>query len=144
MKTAIRLIEHNSEEYLLTVELRDRLLRKPLSLAFSREELAAENSSHHVGAFLDKRLAGCLVLKPLEDASLKMRQVAVSEELQGKGIGKAMVQFSEEFGRQRGYKRIVLHARDNAIPFYLKLNYEICSDYFEEVGLLHKAMFKLL
>jgi predicted GNAT family N-acyltransferase len=39
---------------------------------------------------------------------------------------------------------MVLHARETAVPFYLKLGYEVVGGQFEEVGIPHFKMEKKL
>ena len=74
-----------------------------------------------------------------------MRQVAVDEHLQGKGLGGILVEFSEEYALNNGFDEIVLHARDTAVKFYLSLDYEITDkDFFYEVGIAHLKMRKKL
>jgi len=137
-------IEHGSREYWATVELRDMVLRKPLGLQFQDEELRAEKDSRHIACWCGSRLVGCLVLRPLEDGDVQMRQVAVASEWQGKGIGRAMVAYSEELARGLGYRRMILHARDIAVPFYAKLGYATTGDPFVEVTIPHWTMEKCL
>jgi GNAT superfamily N-acetyltransferase len=138
---SVQLVEHNSPQYHETVKLRDEILRKPLGLKFEPGELEKEFSVFHIACYLDGALAGCLILQP-DGKSLKMRQVSVSERHQGTGIGRAMVEFSEKFARERGYNKITMHARDTAVPFYLKLGYSIEGEPFEEVTIPHRSMFK--
>jgi hypothetical protein len=82
----IREVEHGSPSYWATVELRNTILRKPLGLQFSAEELQAEQDSHHLACYRGNRLVGCLVLRPLAGGDVQMRQVAVVNDLQGHGI----------------------------------------------------------
>lgn len=140
----IRLVEHGSAAYRDTVWLRDCVLRRPLGLRFSDEELAREHGSHHVACYRGDRLVGCLVLRPRPDGDLQMRQVAVLPELQGQGIGTALVRFSEDLAHQRGFRRLILHARETAVAFYEKLGYSRMGDRFEEVSIPHWAMEKRL
>lgn len=142
MKPLLKLVEHNSREYLATVDLRDRVLRKPLNLVFSQQDLARENSSFHIACYLENKLVGCLILRPADSGSIQMRQVAVDFASQGHGIGRELVLFAEEFARERGYKQMILNARQTAVPFYLRLSYQTRGDVFQEVGLPHMAMFK--
>jgi predicted GNAT family N-acyltransferase len=144
MGLLFRLVEHGSPEYYSTVVLRDCLLRKPLNMAFAEEELAREDSSFHLACYLEDKLVACLILRPAGEASLQMRQVAVACLAQGKGIGRALVLYAEEFARQKGCQQIVLHSRLSAVPFYLKLNYSASGDIYEEVGLPHITMLKEL
>jgi len=81
--------------------------------------------------------------KATED-TLKLRQMAVLDNLQGKGIGASIMNFAENLARDKGYKKIMMHARDTAIGFYEKLGYKITSDEFIEVNVPHHVMEKIL
>lgn len=134
-----------SPEYDEAVALRTEVLRKPLGLEFSVEQLSKEWADIHLAAFDGVgKIVGILLLTPLDDSRVKMRQVAVDIALQKKGVGAAMVKRSEELAREMGFKKIELHAREVAVPFYLKLDYTIVGDIFEEVGIPHFKMEKML
>lgn len=141
MSLHVREVAHNSSEYDKTVELRDKILRKPLGLSFSPDDLAKENDSAHVACFQDDDLLGCLILQP-DGSGLKMRQVAVSEKSQGMGIGKLLVEFSEQYAKSKGFSNIHMHARESAVGFYLKLGYSVEGETFEEVTIPHRFMIK--
>lgn len=137
-------IPFGSVWYALSVALRYEVLRRPLGLHFTAQQLAVEEQEHHI-AYLDNgRVVGILLLMPKENQVMKMRQVAVAEHMQGKGIGKMLVLYAESFARQRGYVAIDLHARKTAVPFYLKMNYKIVGDEFVEVTIPHYRMMKQL
>jgi|SRR6185312_1505480 len=144
MKIEIKEIQHGSAEYDLEVALRDKILRKPLGLQFTEEELAKESGEIHIGAFNGSKLVGCLALRPMAKSTIKMRQVAVDESAQGMGIGRKLVAACEAKARDLGFTTIELSARDTAIPFYLKLNYEAVGDPFTEVTIPHQKMRKSL
>jgi predicted GNAT family N-acyltransferase len=138
------LIEHGSGEYEETVALRDEVLRKPLGLSYDPTELVGEKDSFHLALREGAELVACLVLKPLDERCIKMRQLAVRESSQAKGFGRELVNNAHSFARERGYAEIVLHARETARGFYQKLGYEAEGDSFTEVGLSHVAMQKKL
>ncbi len=140
----IREVEHGSPAYRATVDLRDSVLRKPLGLHFSADELEAEKDSLHIVCYRGDRLVGCLVLRPLAGGDVRMRQVAVVPELQGQGIGTALIEYAEALARKIGFRRMVLHARDTAVSFYEKLGYCRFGNEFEEVTIPHWAMEKRL
>lgn len=142
MKIELKQIHHASVAYALTIALRDRILRQPLGLYFTPEQLAEEAEEYHLTAWEGNRLLGCLVLKPVDAFSVKMRQVAVLEEAQGRGIGRMLVDWSEQFAREHLFKELVLHARDTAVPFYEHLGYELVGDTFYEVSIPHRKMRK--
>jgi len=146
MEIECRQYEYGSADYKIALALRTKVLRDPLGLKFDPADLARESGSFHFGAYEGKNLVGTLILAPVEDdaESLKMRQVAVDDSVQSKGVGKALVKFSEHFARQNGFKRIELHARDTAVPFYLALGYEKFGEMFYEVTIPHLEMIKVL
>ncbi len=142
MKTSIKIINFLSTEYFLELALRNDILRKPLGLSFSLNDLKEEETQIHIGAFYESKLIGCLLLKVLDSENIQMRQVAVDEKFRAKGIGKDMVLFSEEYSHKLGYNKIILHARDTAIKFYEKLDYKKVGEQFIEVTIPHLKMEK--
>ena len=144
MKYTTQLIDHGSKYYQAEVKLREGILRKPLGLSFSKAELLAEGNSIHLGSFDGDKLLACLVLKPLNSDQIQMRQVAVDPYLQGQGLGKALVEYSEKYAKKHNYKQMLLHARGAAVPFYEKLGYLKKGDCFLEVTIPHWEMFKEL
>lgn len=140
----VRTIVHNSPEYQAAVALRSSILRQPLGLSFSADELSAEADSHHVGCSIDGKLVGCLVLKPIDARQIQMRQVAVDERVKGRGIGRMMVRYSEELARKLGFQEMVLHARETAVPFYEQLGYSRVGDRFTEITIPHWVMVRKL
>ena len=84
------------------------------------------------------------LLTPLEISVIQMRQVAVDTRIQSKGIGKQLVQFSENIARDLLYREIILHARKNVVGFYEKLGYSTYGDEYIEVTIPHINMKKTL
>src|SRR5919107_2861518 len=122
---ALKLIDYGSPEYQQMVQLRNDILRKPLGLAFQKEELEKEADDILIGAFEDDRMLGCCMLIETEPGTVRLRQMAVLNKLQGKGVGRALMQFAENIARDRGFKRITMHARKSATGFYEKLGYVV-------------------
>lgn len=137
-------ITFDSPAYHETLALRYQVLRKPLGLSFSQADLAQEAAEIHLGAFDDQTLIACLVLRPLENGKIKMRQVAVAESLRRTGVGRKLVTASEALARSKSFKLMVLNARDTAVPFYLSMGYQTIGEPFEEVGIPHMKMLKAL
>jgi N-acetylglutamate synthase-like GNAT family acetyltransferase len=138
-------IPYGTPLYDQTVWLRDLVLRKPLGLAFTVEQLAAEYKDHHLVALDDSgHLVACLVMKQLDSQRIKMRQVAVLPNCQRCGYGTDLVRYSEAWSIEHGYKVLELNAREVAVPFYDRLNYTRIDPAFTEVGILHYKMEKNL
>ncbi|MBK8488146.1 MAG: GNAT family N-acetyltransferase [Bacteroidetes bacterium] len=140
----IKEIEYGSNDYDAMVQLRYDILRKPLNLQFTREQLEQEENNIHLGFFINSKLVACVMLIPEQDGKMRMKQVAVQMDLQNSGIGKKIIQASEEYSIQNGCTYLYCHARDVAIPFYLKSGYSIKGEEFYEVGILHRYMEKKL
>lgn len=135
-------INYDSVAYSDELELRDRVLRKPLGMSLLDEPLAGEVNDCHIGAYIADCLVGVLILTELNGKEVKMRQVAVDDGWRGKGVGGEIVLFAEQYCLDREYKRIVLNARKTAMTFYKKLGYTAASDEFTEIGIPHYKMIK--
>ena len=141
---ALKMIDHGSKEYQQMVHLRNEILRKPLGLTFTQEELEKEKEEILIGAFEDEKMLGCCMLIKESPAVVRLRQMAVLNNLQGQGIGRALMQFAENIARDRGFRKITMHARKSAIGFYEKLGYQVTGDEFNEVTIPHHIMEKPL
>lgn len=140
----VREVAFGSPEYHSTIELRREILRKPLGIDFTDAQLLEEANQLHIAAFAGSAVVGCLVLAPRGSSDIQMRQVAVATDHQRQGIGQRMVLASQSFAHRLGFEKMVLHARDSAVPFYLALGYTKEGAAFEEVGLPHFYMWKKL
>ena len=97
-----------------------------------------------IGAFEDEDILGCCMLVEENSRTIRLRQMAVLNNLQGKGIGRAIMNFAENIARDRGYKILSMHARKNAIGFYEKMGYKVVGEEFQEVTIPHVVMEKAL
>lgn len=141
---ALKIIEHGTPEYQKMVKLREDILRKPLGLGFTTNELEQEKSNMLIGAFEEEDILGCCMLVEENPEIVRLRQMAVLNDLQGKGIGRAIMHFAENIARDRGYSILSMHARKNAIGFYEKMGYKVTGDEFTEVTIPHYVMEKKL
>ena len=137
-------IQPGTSEYEAALRLRAEVLRAPLGLSFTADELADELHCAHLGAFEDERLVAILLLKPLPARTVKMRQVAVHPGVQGLGIGAQLVAFAEAFARQRGFATMIAHARGTAAEFYRALGYATSGEPFIETTIPHIFVSKKL
>jgi len=108
------------------------------------EDLSDEKNQYTMVLVKKKLIQACLFFKKLGPRKLKLRQMAVLESEQSKGLGKGLVQRSEEWACDRQFTSIELHAREYACGFYERLGYEKVGDVFEEVGLPHFKMTKTI
>lgn len=140
----LKQIDHGTNEYRQMVQLRNLILRAPLGLSFTEDELEKEKNEILIAAYDDDTMLGCCMLCKIDAKTLRLRQMAVQNNLQGKGIGASIMSFAENIARDKGYEKIIMHARDTAIGFYEKLGYKVKGDAFMEVNVPHHLMEKVL
>jgi predicted N-acetyltransferase YhbS len=81
------------------------------------------------GVFLlleeDSRLLACVYLEPRGDRAY-LGMLSVEQDVQGRGIGRRMMQEAEDFARRAGHIAIdlrIVHLREELPPYYRKLGY---------------------
>lgn len=142
-KIHFKIVEYGSEEYKKALALREEILRKPLGLIFTKEELELEKEYVHIAGFLGQEMCTTAVL--VQDGNaLKMQKVASKAQFQGKGVGSALMRFCEEYAKKHAFKSIYCHARGTAVQFYLKNQYVLEGEQFDEDGIPHRKMRKTI
>jgi predicted GNAT family N-acyltransferase len=142
-KIHFKIIDYGSDDYKKAVALREEILRKPLGLFFTKEELEMEKEHVHIAGFLGQEMCATAVLVP-DGEKMKMQRVALKASFQGKGIGSSLMRFCEEYAVKHGYKSIYCHARGTAVQFYQKNQYALEGEPFDEDGIPHRKMRKKL
>lgn len=140
----VEIIEHGGPKYELTVALRYRVLRQPLGLQFSAEQLATESTCLHFAGNVNDEIIACCVAVKQQHGWFQIRQVAVDFDFQRRGFGRQLMEFVHRHIASIGGTRVFCHARDVAEPFYDGLGYKIVGEYFEEVSIQHIRMEKEL
>ena len=106
-------------------DLRYRVLREPLNQPRGTEKNEGDETGIHF-AYVDAgRVLAIARLDLQENKQAQVRFVAVESNLQGKGIGKKIMEAVEKYSAETGIQKIILHARDYAVPFYLSLDYTL-------------------
>jgi len=137
-------IEFASADYATACQLREQVLRTPLGLRLSVNDVMNEITQWHYGVFKDEQLLACLVIKPVDKAIVKLRQMAVLPAYQGKGLGQFLVNNTEQALFKQGIQQIELNARQTAIGFYQRLGYQIYGELFIDISIPHILMKKTL
>ena len=141
---AIKIIDYGSIAYDQMIELRKSVLRKPLGLTYSKEDLERDQHDLLIGAFEDDEILACCILTKKDPGTFQLRQMAVDQRMQRIGVGAAIMHFAENLAKDSGGREIMMHARKTAIGFYEKLGYTAEGDEFSEVGIPHVEMRKSL
>lgn len=143
MEIDFKIVDHGSEEWKKAVELREQILRKPMGLIFSPEELDEEKNHVQIVGLINNEIIATTVLVP-ERPKMKMQRVVVKDNLRNSALGSKMMSFCESYLMDEGYETVYCHARDSAVNFYLKNGYSGEGDYFDEDGIPHLKMRKNL
>ena len=115
-----------------------------MNLSFESSELEKEKNDILIAALDEDVMLGCCLLTQADDKVVRLRQMAVQNNLQGKGVGASMMNYAETIARDKGYKRLMMHARKTAVGFYEKLGYKTVGNEFSEINLPHIIMEKKL
>jgi predicted GNAT family N-acyltransferase len=140
------IVPSTAEELKMYYDLRYEMLRKPWNRPYKSTIDEDEDSSVHALMLDDSGkavAAGRLVLNSDEEG--QVRSMAVTEEMQGKGLGTKILQHLEDEARKKKFKHIVLDAREGAINFYKKNGYTPEGDSYILFGVIpHVRMKKTL
>jgi predicted GNAT family N-acyltransferase len=121
----LKLVEPRSEaDWAGYFDLRWRVLRAPWGEARGSERDESDASSYHLMFRGPEGLAvavGRIHLNSPQEA--QVRYMAVDDSCRGKGLGGRILAGLEAFARAKGAKEIVLNAREQAVPFYVRHGY---------------------
>jgi hypothetical protein len=137
-----------TDRYLESITLRNEILRQPIGLDLRTEDLRDEVDQRHFGLLHENRLVACVVIKLLVnntgqvDRAFKLRQMCVQPDLQSMGLGRVLIESTEQALAVSGLSRIELAARLPAVPFYQRMGFEVLGDEFIEVTIPHRKMIK--
>lgn len=126
------------------ITLRLRVLLRPIGVPVSYIDREKEKEDVLIGAFEDGQIVGCCVLTRRDAETVQLRQMAVDAKMQHKGIGSAVLHFAEKTAKEKGYRTLMMHARNPVVPFYKMHGYVVVGEEFSEVGTGHHKMQKSL
>ena len=134
-----------------TYTIRHKILRPNQGIEDCKYLEDSTESTFHVGAFKNYDLVGIASFYKenhsnlTEDNIYRLRGMATLLEHRGKGVGKALIQFSEEYLNRIGVKSWWCNARTTAFPYYEKLGLKQVGKVFtiESIG-PHVLMFKIM
>ena len=100
-----------SDLYRQSLRLREAVLRAPLGLTITEEELADDAMRQHFCAISYGLVIGTVSLKPLDEATLQLKQMAVAEDRRREGVGAQLLAHAEGWAHEGGFLLMVLNAR---------------------------------
>ena len=134
-----------------TFSVRHPVLRfgKPIeSCHFEGDDL---QTTKHFGLFYNKQLSGVISIFETQNSlfeeanQFQIRGMAVLQQFQKKGFGVALLKYCENYIQNNKGSVIWFNARETAIGFYEKSDYQKSGDGFEiaDIG-IHYVLFKKL
>lgn len=135
------------------VELRTRVLRDGDASRAARHPLDDEPSTWHFGALLGDDVVGSASFfssaGPRGSAldGYQLRYMAVEPSLQGRGVGRVLLDHAEAILAANAIRHLWAHARDSALGFYRASGWEVVegSEHLSvETGLAHTTVTKTL
>ena len=132
-----------------TYPVRHEVLRKGKPIETCQFKGDDDENTVHFGLYQKEQLIGIIsIFKEKNELfseinQFQIRGMAVLEEFQGKGFGAELVKAAENHCINFNTNLIWFNARENAVPFYKKLDYKIIGDSFliPDVG-IHFVMYK--
>ena len=85
----IRCVEEGAEGYGECLELRRVILREPLGLGWSAEDLVMEEREWQMGIWDEDLLVGCVSVRWPRPGVARLRQMAVRGDRQGSFLGRS-------------------------------------------------------
>jgi predicted GNAT family N-acyltransferase len=111
------------------------------------KELDFDGNDHlatHIVVYDGQIPVGTGRIRKIDDITVKIERVAVVSEMRGQGIGKFIMYAIDNHLLETGIKKATLDAQLHAKGFYENLGYNQEGEIFEEVGIPHIVMVKLL
>lgn len=134
-------IRHDSEHYKQSVQLRNQVLRIPIGLLLSTQDMFGEKDQLMYGYF-ENGIILSTVQFILKDKKAKLRQFATHIKHRNRGLGNKLYHYCESELLKLNFNEIYCHCRLEAVPFYIKNGFKITSEEFIEVGIVHVKMTK--
>lgn len=106
-----------------------------------------DDDAHCLHAVARNRLGDAVAtarLLPAVDGRTRIGRMAVTRSLRGTGVGREVLRALMRASAQRGDREILLHAQTSALGFYAREGFVVHGERFEEAGIEHVEMVKLL
>ncbi len=125
MNFSVKIIEPQTlKEFEAYYLVRFNTLRKPWGQPWGSEKDLQEHESVHAMAIDNTgSVLGVCRLQYNSSTEGQLRFMGVTEDARGMGIGKLLLEYLEKKAKHSGATTMILQARENAVPFYLKCGY---------------------
>ena len=121
MTQRIQAIENDRERFL------DLLLLADPSLKLVQQYIA---KSYLFVLFEGETACGVVLLLPKASNTMEIKNIAVKEEMQGRGYGKRLLHYALDFCKEQGYEKVIVGTGNsgiNNIAFYQKAGFRFLA-----------------
>ena len=125
-----------NEEWTSYFHLRYITLREPWSQPLGSEKDDEDQIAQQFALIENGEVKGAGRLDIINSTTAQVRYFCVSQSAERRGFGRKIMESIEEEAKKKGISKIILHARENAVPFYKSLGYTITEKsylLFEEI-----------
>ncbi|MFY9214434.1 MAG: GNAT family N-acetyltransferase [Tissierellaceae bacterium] len=140
----MRSIDYGSDEYEVSIDIRNEAFRKPWGMDIRDEDLTGDKDMDLYGAYLDGTMIATVFLTEDDKDTARVKSVAILKEYRKQGLGTYLMDFIENIARERGYTKVNLMGRVSVEEFYHKLGYKTISEPYDYHTIPHVDMTKNL
>ena len=142
MSLMFRVVEYATEEYKEALQLKDDVMRKPLGLCLSEDDVKFDNKRIHIGGYIENELVCGCSFGIIHKKMGHIFSVYVKQSCQNQGIGQQLMAFAEDYAKQSGVARLYVEGRKTAKNFYLKCGFRPCGSEYVDMNIIHQDMKK--
>lgn len=133
-----------SKTYRDALDIRKEVFVDEQQVPISIEIDDLEDKTLHIVGYEEAIPVATARIYPMANGKYKVQRVAIRKAVREKKYGSILMQEIERHVRELGGKRLFLGAQNHAIGFYEKAGYTICGEEYEEAGILHHDMDKMI
>lgn len=128
------------DEMVHCLRIRETVFQQEQAVDPAIEADGRDGEAIHYLAELDSRAIATARARLLDD-KIKIERVAVIKEARGKRIGEALMRFMmDDLAEEARGRPFFLSSQAQAIPFYERLGFAVCSEEYFEAGIAHRDM----
>ncbi|MEH2068069.1 MAG: GNAT family N-acetyltransferase [Nostoc sp.] len=132
------------EEFPAIAAIRKSVFQEEQGVDPALEFDGKDEISDHLIAYLDDKAVGTTRIRYLDEKTVKIERLSVLSTVRGQGIGKKIMENALLFIANKNIREIVVHSQEYIKGLYLKLGFVEEGEIFQEAGIPHVKMRKIL
>jgi predicted GNAT family N-acyltransferase len=132
------------KEFAAIEEIRKRVFQEEQKVGAELDFDGLDETCDRLIASLNGEFIGTVRIRLLNAKMAKIERLAVLKQVRGHGIGKKLMAEALEIAKSKGILEVVIHAQEYIKPLHQQLGFEEYGDVFEEAGIRHVKMRKVI